>query len=62
MPARMITCTCCRKSVHNADIHDLNVQRPVCHKCYAKRAAEPRSYPVHYSRALPPPPFRMIRL
>ena len=62
MPARMITCTCCRARVHIALIHDLKVQRPVCVSCHVKRQAERRTYPIHYSRGLPPKTARMIPL
>jgi hypothetical protein len=62
MGAPVRTCTCCRSRVHISLIKDVRVQRPVCLDCYAKRLTELRTYPTHFSRALPPSHWRLVRL
>lgn len=57
-----IICTCCKAAVHHTLIHDLRVISKVCATCYESRAKERRSFPTHYSKALPPSYLRLVPL
>lgn len=55
-----MTCSLCRQRVHVALIRDIGVMKPVCLSCDAKRQAERKTYPIHYSQALMGKRWRLV--